>query len=74
MRFRSSWIAAGVAATAAADQKKENAAAADFQRKHAQFDNPLLRGPYDQQRSVVDFFDHEGRRYHIGVFGQRIYD
>ncbi|EDY15928.1 hypothetical protein CfE428DRAFT_6539 [Chthoniobacter flavus Ellin428] len=36
--------------------------------------NPLDKGAYDQRRSVVDYYDWLGRRYHIGVFGQRIYD
>ncbi len=48
-------------------------AAADFQDQHNNYTNPLDKGAYDQQRSVVDYYDWLGRRYHIGVFGQRIY-
>ena len=48
--------------------------AADIQAKLQNYVSPLERGPYDQQRSVVDYYDWLGRRYNIGVFGQRIYD
>jgi len=37
------------------------------------FDNPLGTGPYDKQSSVVTHYDAQGRPYHLGVFGQRIY-
>ncbi len=47
--------------------------AADFQQQHGNYQNPLERGAYDQNRSVVDYYDWLGRRYHIGVYGQRIY-
>lgn len=59
--------------TAFEKQKAQNAS--DFARKNAESGpNPLDRGAYDQTRSVVDYYDRWGRRYHIGVFGQRIYD
>jgi len=67
-------LATATAAQDAAFSQKEQAAAADFQKQHDAFDNPLNKGAYDQQRSVVDYFDRFGRRYHIGVFGLRIYD
>ena len=54
-------------------QKAQAKGAADFQAQHANYQNPLDKGAYDQTRSVVDYYDWQGRRYHIGVFGQRIY-
>lgn len=63
-----------IAARNAATEDQLKAAAADFQREHDAYDNPLNRGAYDHQRSVPDFYDRFGRRYHMGVFGQRIYD
>jgi len=64
-----------------AEMQKQKANAADFQRKHASYDdplhtgngNPLNKGAYNQTRSVVDYYNWLGRRYHIGVNGQRIY-
>ena len=67
-------LMAANAAQDAAFKKQEAAAAVDFQRQHAAFDNPLNKGPYDQQRAVPELYDGLGRRYHIGVFGQRVYD
>jgi hypothetical protein len=55
-------------------QKQDAKARANFDQQHNHYSNPLDKGPYDQQRSVVDYYDWLGRRYHIGVFGQRIYD
>ena len=56
-----------------ATQQQQAKASADFQAQHANYSNPLDKGAYDQTRSVVDYYDWLGRRYHIGVFGQRIY-
>jgi hypothetical protein len=67
-------LAAANAMQGAAFKKQQETAAADFQKQHAAYDNPLNKGAYDQQRSVVDYFDWQGSRYHIGMFGQRIYD
>jgi len=58
----------------AAFEKQKAKNAGDFATKNAAEPNPLDRGAYDQTRSVVDYYDRWGRRYHIGVFGQRIYD
>jgi len=72
----------------AAFKQKQKVAGTDFQRQHASYQNPLDnrpypydktgnpldKGAYDQQRSVVDYYDWLGRRYHIGTYGQRIYD
>ena len=57
----------------AVSEQKQKVAAADFQKQHASYKNPLDRGAYDQTRSVVDYYDWQGRRYHIGAYGQRIY-
>ena len=54
-------------------QKQKAKDSADFQAQHAGYVNPLERGAYDQRRSVVDYYDWLGRRYHIGSYGQRIY-
>jgi signal transduction histidine kinase len=54
-------------------QEQRTKAAADFHDQHGNYTNPLDKGAYDQNRSVVDYYDWLGRRYHIGVFGQRIY-
>jgi hypothetical protein len=54
-------------------QQQQAKASADFQTQHANYSNPLDKGAYDQNRSVVDYYDWLGRRYHIGVYGQRIY-
>jgi hypothetical protein len=54
-------------------QEAQVQGAEDFQQQHANYQNPLDKGAYDQTRSVVDYYDWQGRRYHIGVFGQRIY-
>ncbi|MDR3401142.1 MAG: hypothetical protein P4L99_01490 [Chthoniobacter sp.] len=54
-------------------QKQQAKARADFNAQHGEYSNPLDKGAYDQTRSVVDYYDWRGRRYHIGVFGQRIY-
>jgi hypothetical protein len=61
------------AAQNAVAQKQQARASADFQNQRANYSNPLDKGAYDQNRSVVDYYDWLGRRYHIGVFGQRIY-
>jgi len=61
------------AAQTAAMQQAQAKGAADFRQQHANYENPLNKGAYDQTRSVVDYYDWQGRRYHIGVFGQRIY-
>jgi hypothetical protein len=61
------------AAESAAFQKEKARVSADFQKQHANYANPLDKGAYDQRRSVVDYYDSEGRRYHIGSYGQRIY-
>ena len=63
---------ARTAQNAVAQQQQANASA-DFQTQHANYSNPLDKGAYDQNRSVVDYYDWLGRRYHIGVSGQRIY-
>lgn len=55
-------------------QKQDAKARADFQKQKGKYANPLDKGAYDQHRSVVDYYDRWGRRYHIGVYGQRIYD
>ncbi len=55
-------------------EEQKQAAAADFQQQHAAYDNPLNKGAYDQQRALPEYYDRYGRRYHMGVFGQRIYD
>jgi len=57
----------------AATQEQNSKATADFQAKHADYANPLDKGAYDQRRSVVDYYDWQGRRYHIGPYGERIY-
>ena len=54
-------------------QQQQAKASADFQTQHTNYSNPLDKGAYDQTRSVVDYYDWLGRRYHIGVYGQRIY-
>jgi hypothetical protein len=61
------------AAQNAAFQRQKARVSADFQKQHANYANPLDRGAYDQKRSVVDYYDGQGRRYHIGSYGQRIY-
>ena len=58
---------------AAAFQRQKQEASADFQAQHAGYSNPLDQPAYDQSRSVVDYYDWLGRRYHIGTYGQRIY-
>jgi hypothetical protein len=58
---------------AAAFQRQKQDAGADFQSQHASYSNPLDQPAYDQSRSVVDYYDWLGRRYHIGAYGQRIY-
>ena len=35
--------------------------------------NPLDQGPYGQNKSIVTHVDQQGRVYHLGIFGQRIY-
>jgi hypothetical protein len=55
-------------------EAQEGQATADLQGKLQNYVSPLERGAYDQQRSVVDYYDWLGRRYNIGVYGQRIYD
>ena len=60
-------------AQTAAMQQGQMQGAEDFAQQHANYENPLDKGAYDQTRSVVDYYDWQGRRYHIGVFGQRIY-
>jgi hypothetical protein len=57
----------------AAGQRQQAKAGADFKAQHGQYSNPLDKGAYDQTRSVVDYYDWLGRRYHIGIYGQRIY-
>ncbi|HEV7404847.1 MAG TPA: hypothetical protein VGO11_18035 [Chthoniobacteraceae bacterium] len=60
------------AKTAAFEQQKQ--AAVEKQQAQLQdWSSPLERGPYDSHRSTVDRYDWLGRRYHYGVFGQRIY-
>jgi len=61
------------AAQNAAFQKEKAKVSADFKKQHANYANPLDKGAYDQTRSVVDYYDSQGRRYHIGSYGQRIY-
>ncbi len=58
---------------AAAFRNQKQQARADFQTQHASYSNPLDQPAYDQSRSVVDYYDWLGRRYHIGAYGQRIY-
>ncbi len=60
------------AKTAAYEQQKQ-AAVAKQQAALQDWSSPLERGAYGSTRSVVDYYDWLGRRYHIGVFGQRIY-
>jgi hypothetical protein len=61
------------AAQDATFQKQKAKVSADFQKQHANYANPLDKGAYNQTRSVVDYYDGLGRRYHIGSHGQRIY-
>ncbi len=61
------------AAQSAAFQQQRQDASADFQNQHANYSNPLDQPAYDQTRSVVDYYDWLGRRYHIGTNGRRIY-
>jgi hypothetical protein len=61
------------AAQAATFRQQRQDASADFQNQHANYSNPLDQPAYDQTRSVVDYYDWLGRRYHIGAYGQRIY-
>ena len=67
-------LASAYAAENAAYQAQAAATAADFEQEHANDENPLDKGTYNYHRSVVDYYDCDGNRYHIGVFGQRIYD
>ena len=66
-------VAQAQAAQNAVAQQQRAEASADFQNQRANYSNPLDKGAYDQSRSVVDSYDWLSRRYHIGVFGQRIY-
>ncbi len=56
-----------------AEQQRQQASA-DFQSKLDGYVSPLESAPYDNNRSVVDYYDCWGNRYNIGVFGQRIYN
>jgi PDZ domain-containing secreted protein len=65
---------AAQSAKVAAYEQQSQQAAADLQGKLQDYVSPLERGPYCYTRSVVDNYDWLGRRYNIGVFGQRIYN
>ena len=53
---------------------QQEQATADWQGKLDGYVSPLESGPYNYNRSVVDYYDCNGNRYNIGVFGQRIYN
>jgi hypothetical protein len=60
------------AKTATFEQQKQ-AMVAEQQAKIQGWTSPLEQGAYGSSRSTVDRYDWLGRRYHDGVFGQRIY-
>ena len=55
-------------------KEQQEQANADWQGKLDGYISPLESGPYNYNRSVVDYYDCDGNRYNIGVFGQRIYN